>query len=115
MVDPWRALRATLPLLNPGGWVIASIPNVRNAQIVVPLLRGQWKYADVGLMDRTHLRWFTQASMRDLFESTGYAVDLIEPLNLITDGRIAKTLRVFGRLATDLRALQYVVRASPAR
>ena len=45
------------------------------------LLRGRWDLADKGVMDRTHLRWFTPRSFARMFEETGYAVDRLAPLS----------------------------------
>ena len=43
------------------------------------LLRGDWKLTDSGVMDRTHLRWFTPRAYADLFESSGYGVESVGP------------------------------------
>ncbi len=60
-------------VLGPGGVVVASIPNVRQFFNVWDLaVRGDWEYHDEGIRDRTHLRGFTRASMRGLFERAGY-------------------------------------------
>lgn len=112
LVDPWSALRTARSHLNPSGTVVASIPNVRNVQVVVQLLRGRWDYVDAGILDRTHLRFFTRRSIVEMFESTGFKIDRIEPINLIDKGRLARTLAVFGRRAWDFRALQFAVVAS---
>jgi 2-polyprenyl-3-methyl-5-hydroxy-6-metoxy-1,4-benzoquinol methylase len=75
LVDPWAALRDCHVLLRPGGRVIVSIPNVAHASVRLALLTGRWDYTDKGLLDRTHLRFFTEESVVDLLESSGYAVD----------------------------------------
>ncbi|MFN8024846.1 MAG: class I SAM-dependent methyltransferase [Acidimicrobiia bacterium] len=114
--DPWEALRATKDLVAEGGAVVASIPNVRHFSVVVPLvLRGRFAYRDVGILDRTHLRFFTRSTMIELFESTGWRVDRIEPTRLSppSDGEIPRLLSLFGRRADELRAKNYVVVASP--
>jgi 2-polyprenyl-3-methyl-5-hydroxy-6-metoxy-1,4-benzoquinol methylase len=75
MADPWVVLRKTKTHLTPIGTVVASIPNVRYLPVVARLLlKGDFTYADSGVMDRTHLRFFTKKTMRDLFESCGYEV-----------------------------------------
>jgi 2-polyprenyl-3-methyl-5-hydroxy-6-metoxy-1,4-benzoquinol methylase len=75
LVDPWAALRKIRPLLKPEALVFASSPNISHYSAIRMLLRGQWDLTDVGLMDRTHLRWFTPSTYRALFESCGYAVN----------------------------------------
>jgi len=71
--NPWQALVRMKPLLAPGGQLVASIPNVRNAMLVAALaVNGRWEYRDRGLLDITHLRFFTLEEIRRLFAQTGY-------------------------------------------
>lgn len=79
--DPWAVLRRLRPLMKPGGIVLASSPNVSHASVVWGLLRGEFSHTDEGLMDRTHLRWFTPQSYRQLFEESGFVVDKVFALN----------------------------------
>jgi 2-polyprenyl-3-methyl-5-hydroxy-6-metoxy-1,4-benzoquinol methylase len=62
MFDPWRAIdRLVSKHLAPGGTLVASLPNVRHYSLVLPLLfGGRWEYQEAGLLDRTHLRFFTK-------------------------------------------------------
>jgi 2-polyprenyl-3-methyl-5-hydroxy-6-metoxy-1,4-benzoquinol methylase len=83
LVDPWEALRRARELLKPDGAVVAAIPNVRHFQVLLPLLvGGRWEYQESGLLDRTHLRFFTRLTMLDLFATSGYCVDEIDPANV---------------------------------
>ena len=119
IVDPWEALRRTRPLLSGTGRVVAVIPNIRHVRAVVPLVfRGRWDYADTGLLDRTHLRFFTRATMIELFETTGYTVESITAQDVSDVGLRGVAMRVlfapFGRAHSEgLRARHYVVVASP--
>jgi 2-polyprenyl-3-methyl-5-hydroxy-6-metoxy-1,4-benzoquinol methylase len=73
MVDPWQFLQHLAPHLAEGGTLIASIPNVRFAGVVVPLvLSGQWRYRDEGVLDRTHLRFFTRSTALSLLRDGGF-------------------------------------------
>lgn len=74
LADPWTALRRCTELLKPEGVVLASIPNINHASIFHGLLHGRWAYTDAGLLDRTHLRFFTLAEIEALFEQAGLAV-----------------------------------------
>lgn len=75
VVDPWDALRAAREVLGDGGCVVASIPNVRNLETLVALVRrGRWDYVDAGVLDRTHLRFFTRATILELFAGAGFEV-----------------------------------------
>lgn len=62
MVNPWLVVdRLVSQYLAPGGTLIVSLPNVRHYSVVLPLLlQGRWDYQDAGLLDRTHLRFFTR-------------------------------------------------------
>jgi 2-polyprenyl-3-methyl-5-hydroxy-6-metoxy-1,4-benzoquinol methylase len=72
--DPAAVLRAARGWLAPGGSVLCSLPNVAHWRVRLALARGRFDYADNGLMDRTHLRWFTRDSARELVAGAGYAV-----------------------------------------
>jgi 2-polyprenyl-3-methyl-5-hydroxy-6-metoxy-1,4-benzoquinol methylase len=91
--DPATILRRIHPLLKRGARVYASSPNVAHHRVLRMLVRGRWDLADSGPMDRTHLRWFTPASYRDLFEGCGYVVDRVGPL-----GRLGRKSRVADQL-----------------
>jgi 2-polyprenyl-3-methyl-5-hydroxy-6-metoxy-1,4-benzoquinol methylase len=110
LTDPWTTLQRLHPLLKPGGLVFASSPNVSHYRVVAMLLRGEWNLADSGIMDRTHLRWFTPKTYRVLFESTGYRVDSVRELSLLTRKAQVVVRLSFGHLKhlfisqIDLRA-----------
>jgi SAM-dependent methyltransferase len=60
MVDPWAFVTRLQQLMKPGALLVASIPNVRYLRVVLPLLlAGRWRYEASGILDRTHLRFFT--------------------------------------------------------
>jgi len=80
LTDPWRVLRELARCVRPGGQVFASSPNVSHWRVVRSLLLGRFDYEESGVMDRTHLRWFTPASYRQLFEQAGLQVASLEPL-----------------------------------
>jgi SAM-dependent methyltransferase len=77
--DPLHTLRRLRNKLLPNGVVIASIPNVAHYQVSVPLLfRGRWEYSDEGLLDRTHLRFFTEKTALSLFRDCGFSIVKVE-------------------------------------
>lgn len=73
--DPEFILRETRKLLKPQGKVIVSLPNVANLRVRLSLLRGNFEYADSGILDRTHLRFFTLESAHALLERSGYILE----------------------------------------
>jgi SAM-dependent methyltransferase len=75
LTDPDRALQALRDRLQPTGVMIVSLPNVAHYAVSVPLLfRGRWDYTDEGLLDRTHLRFFTRQTALRMVEDNGLVV-----------------------------------------
>ena len=70
--DPLAALRATRSLLRPGGHIVLSVPNVAHGDVRLALLAGRFDYAELGLLDRTHLRFFTWDTLRTLVHDAGF-------------------------------------------
>ena len=62
-------------LLAPGGYVVVSLPHLAHGDVRLALLSGQFPYSDHGLLDKTHLKFFTRSTILELFSSTGYKVD----------------------------------------
>lgn len=69
LIDPWQALAMLSRLGKPDGRILLSIPNVGFALNRITHLLGRWDYRDYGIMDRTHLRFFTYSTMLALVES----------------------------------------------
>jgi len=80
LIDPWTVMKRLAPLVRPGGLVLASSPNVSHYSIIAEQMKGHWNLTDQGVMDRTHMRWFTPATFRALFEDAGFEVESIKPL-----------------------------------
>jgi len=73
LVDPWGVVKALHNKLKPGGKFICSVPNIRNFSFFLELLfRRRFEYRDSGVMDRTHLRFFTRKDVQLMFEEAGY-------------------------------------------
>lgn len=113
--DPWRFLRTIRGLLAPGGRVVASIPNVRFAPVIKDLVfKGEWTYTGAGVLDRTHLRFFTRRSIVATLSECGFKVDRIEGIN--PGSRVSWKLRLLGALTggwvDDWRYPQFGLTAS---
>lgn len=80
--EPERVLQDCHRLLRPDGWLLASVPNVAYAGMVLELMHGDWKYGPEGLLDRTHLRFFTRRSFQRLLQAQGWRVQRVEPIDL---------------------------------
>ncbi|HJU83896.1 MAG TPA: glycosyltransferase [Holophagaceae bacterium] len=75
LADPWTTLKAWVERLDSGGTVVLSLPNVGHHSVVSGLLKGRWEYQDAGILDRTHLRFFTRASALELARQAGLEVE----------------------------------------
>jgi 2-polyprenyl-3-methyl-5-hydroxy-6-metoxy-1,4-benzoquinol methylase len=114
LADPAALLRQARRLLGPQGALVASVPNVRYFFNVVDLVvHGRWDYVDEGILDRTHLRFFTRGSLRRLLEDEGFDVHTLQGINPTGSLKFsAVNLVTLGRWA-DMRWLQYAVVARP--
>lgn len=117
--DPARTLVDSLSLVAPGGDVVISVPHLAHADVRLHLLEGRVEYADGGLLDRTHLRWLTRASLHDLLADAGLVgVELrrvTRPLGStrigVTPGAHSDAVLDFIRSDPDHDVFQFVVRA----
>jgi 2-polyprenyl-3-methyl-5-hydroxy-6-metoxy-1,4-benzoquinol methylase len=111
LTDPWAALKKLQPCVRAQGWLIVSIPNVRHHKVVRRLIwPGQWRYEDDGILDRTHLRFFTRSSARELVESAGFRIERMEGINPSSLPLWLRLINVavFGAL-DDMRYLQFAI------
>lgn len=82
MVNPAAALEFAKTLLTNQGVVVASIPNIGHFPILWKLaVRGEWTYRPGGILDETHLRFFTRSSIKSLFEKAGFGIESIQGFN----------------------------------
>ena len=71
---PDRLLQDCHGVLNPHGKLLVSVPNVANITVRLALLLGQWNYTERGILDKTHYRFYTRKTARQLLEANGYRV-----------------------------------------
>lgn len=107
LVDPWNCLRGYWRLVRPGGYIIVSLPNIRHYGVVRNLLMGWWEYTDAGILDRTHLRFFTLRSMVRLIEDAGFEILKVRPV-VWASGEKRIINRLLGGMLTDFLVGQYV-------
>lgn len=77
--SPEHVLKAIAPMMEPGGALIISIPNVSYGGLVAGMIHGVFDYADTGLLDRTHVRFFTRRSMEQTLLELGWSPRSWEP------------------------------------
>jgi 2-polyprenyl-3-methyl-5-hydroxy-6-metoxy-1,4-benzoquinol methylase len=114
LIAPDRLLEEAMHLLRPGGQLIVSIPNVRHVSVVLPLLRGHWDYADTGVLDRTHLRFYVRRTAVALIEAAGFSVERVVASNTQTRTQRLLNLATLG-LLRDLFTVQYFIVARSGR
>jgi 2-polyprenyl-3-methyl-5-hydroxy-6-metoxy-1,4-benzoquinol methylase len=118
MPDHDRFLRNIKQKMRPGACIVGSVPNVRHFRVLKALLfRRDWQYQDSGVLDRTHLRFFTQKSLKDCFKANGYQIECLEGINstkprLFPPNRLFREL-VFLLLGQDTRYRQFAFRIKP--
>lgn len=125
LADPWSALAAFSRYLQADGRIIASLPNLRFYSIIARLIFNRWGYRESGILDQTHLRFFTLPTIRELFARAGLRIETVErKYRLFEDqsriGRAgALASRVFCRLAApwlgrEFFTFQYLIVARKA-
>lgn len=115
--EPWNALRIAARKLRPGGCVVASIPNLRQIDNLIHILKDKdFHYETMGIRDRTHLRFFTRKSILRLFEESGYRVEILEGINeeWWTSSIWRRFgFRIFKDFLEDTKYIQFAVVAFP--
>ncbi|MGL5033338.1 MAG: class I SAM-dependent methyltransferase, partial [Microcystaceae cyanobacterium] len=119
--DPWSVLNRQIIWLQTEGQVLACIPNIQHWSIIINLLRGVWEYENEGLLGRTHLRFFTLASIQKWFAEAGLQIYEIQTRGQKKENfqtvqeLLAPVIQSLGidaqQFATQTGAVQYVVRA----
>jgi 2-polyprenyl-3-methyl-5-hydroxy-6-metoxy-1,4-benzoquinol methylase len=123
--NPEQVLKRALPCLKQDGYIIISVPNIANIVTRLEILLGRFEYTERGILDKTHLRFFTLASLMRMVSDTGFrAVDIVAtplPIQLIvraTDHRLLNPLHelhyTIVRMWKSMFAYQFVVKARPA-
>jgi ubiquinone/menaquinone biosynthesis C-methylase UbiE len=123
LVDPWEVLDKIRKIIPINGSVVACIPNAQHWSLQVRLNMGDFRYESSGLLDRTHLRWFTRKTIGELFHNAGFKIEKNVP-RIFTEPARKEFLPVIYEMAKrsgtdpdtalqDALPLQYLVRAIP--
>jgi len=119
--NPWLILSRIYKVIPIGGSVVVCIPNAQHWSLQVRLSIGDFRYESDGLMDRTHLRWFTRQTMIEMFDQAGFVIQEGLP-RIFDEPQREAFLPIIGEMArlagadpevaiTDSLPLQYVIRA----
>ena len=134
LIDPWSLLTRLHSLIKPTGYIVASIPNIRNRGVIAEILMGYFRYRDAGILDNTHIRFFTFNSAVHMFHQSGYTITSIGPVypsdgqEILTswqksgmDAKMTEAIRLLSGVdqpiteddLMDLLTLQFILRAEP--
>ncbi len=123
LYNPWQTLQSLRTHIPKDCSIYASIPNIQHWSVIFGLISGNFNYADSGLLDRTHLRFFTKSTIMSLFNQSGFEVSSISPrifnfpdqekyLSLIK--QVADQLQIDAtKSVVESAAFQYTVHAVP--
>jgi 2-polyprenyl-3-methyl-5-hydroxy-6-metoxy-1,4-benzoquinol methylase len=120
MIDPFTALLYSKELLSEQGVVVASIPNVRYFDNIWNLLfHKNWQYAESGILDRTHLRFFTRRSILETLDALSFTIESLEGINPVEERHPWRARRfhilnwlLFNQIE-DMRYQQFAIVARP--
>lgn len=131
MYDPWRVLVSLQPWLSEDAELVISLPNVRNLWLLNEIAEGRFTYDQHGLLDITHLRFFTKNEVQELMDSTGYSIvtgsliidEQLQAYHAASSGRKGPcvfhyrsiSLKSTGETASELCAKQFLFRAIPKK
>lgn len=78
LYNPTMLLSKVKPLIDENGYLVASLPNIVHAAVIFEMLRGKFNYSQKGLLDNSHIRFFTRTTIIDSFSAAGFKIDLLE-------------------------------------
>lgn len=122
--DPWALLRRIRAAIPADGHVVACIPNAQHWSVQARLACGELRYEDSGLLDRTHLRWFTRITIFEMFQQCGFRV-ITAQARVFNEPQREKCMPAIEMMArslganvaqavADAQVFQYVLHAVPA-
>ena len=121
LVNPWEVLKSLARILKRRGHICMSVPNVNHWSIFEQLGQGRFTYTDSGLLDRTHLRFFTRAELVESLQESGLKVARLESI-VIPNPKMEEFISQFEKfqksvgarnptLAVEMRTFQWVITA----
>jgi SAM-dependent methyltransferase len=123
--DPWRLVRRIRERIAPGGCLVACIPNGQHWSVQMRLATGLFRYEDSGLLDRTHIRWFTRTTMLEMWQQAGWRVEtgIARRISATPPAELMHGIRAIARAAgsdpeqaaADAEVFQYLFKVVPDR
>lgn len=122
--DPWALVRRIRERIAPEGCLVACIPNGQHWSVQMRLATGLFRYEDSGLLDRTHVRWFTRITMLEMWQQAGWRVEtgIARRVNATPPAELMHGIRAIARAAgsdpeqaaADAEVFQYLFKVVPA-
>lgn len=114
LIDPYSLLYFVKRKLTQRGVIVASLPNIRHAPILYDLvINGNWSYQEWGVLDKTHLRFFTKKSIRKMFEDQGYTILKMDGINRSESFRGKFVSKLLVGPISDMQYIQFACLAKP--
>jgi SAM-dependent methyltransferase len=116
LADPVPLLRRLRDVLAPDGALVISVPNVANWTVRAQLLVGRFRYTDRGILDRTHLRFYTERTLLEMLRDAGYRPVTVRgavPVPFVRSPGLCRLFHRVGNLRRSLFAYSFVVTAVP--
>ncbi|SDO64822.1 glycosyltransferase [Clostridium gasigenes] len=116
VIDPWELIKKMKKYLKKDGYILANLPNIMHVSVLKNIINGRFKYEDIGILNKTHIRFFTLAEIEELFNFASYEVTSItaNPLELSpSDSTLIHALCALGNenLRHQYSIYQYIVKA----
>lgn len=113
--EPWDVLQELMKYLAPDGVFVISLPNVRHWSVLKNLLEGNWRYLEAGVLDKTHLRFFTRSSIHEMLKNIGleicHEVGMLD-LDCHLPGSLINILKAMGlkidTLSQEVNIVQFI-------
>lgn len=116
LAEPVEALKRLSPLLKAEGYIIISVPNIATWTMRLSLLFGRFEYSDQGVLDKTHLRFFTLKTLKQLISEAGLVLVKLEAVPNLSRSLVGPVKWLFAKynsdkLATDEPPSTIIVRS----
>lgn len=113
--DPAKVIKMCRNYLNDGGFILASVPNIMHMSVLEELIDGRFTYRDTGILDRTHIHFFTWYELTEMFISAGYMAVDVKTTNTVLSPRQKELRDILLRLSDKTKpwmfeTIQYVVK-----
>lgn len=116
LYNPQKVLENIKEYLKDDGYILASIPNVMHYSVIQQLINGSWTYEDAGILDKTHIRFFTKNEIIKLFSNSGYRDIGIGSIKSYMSAEDKKFIKQIGELSKvpvseEFENYQYILMA----